>query len=279
MLKKIIWGCLAALFLYFGSFLVYPNIGRLKKENPAKTAFMEYREKEWQREGKNLKIKRQWVPLSRISPYLIKAVIIAEDDKFYQHEGFDFEAIQKAMEKDLKEGKFKVGGSTISQQLAKNLFLSPSKNPIRKLKEAILTWRLERALPKKRIMELYLNVVEWGQGIFGIEMAARTYYGKTASALGPEESARLAAVLPNPRKYNPLSQSGFVVHRSRIFYNIMLRRGIVIPAFEEVMTPELKHEAVPPTESVDLPAPPALETPPTKSEAPTPAPADSFSIH
>jgi len=279
MLKKIIWGCLAALFLYFGSFLVYPNIGRLKKENPAKTAFMEYREKEWQREGKNLKIKRQWVPLSRISPYLIKAVLIAEDDKFYQHEGFDFEAIQKAMERDLKEGKFKVGGSTISQQLAKNLFLSPSKNPIRKLKEAILTWRLERALPKKRIMELYLNVVEWGQGIFGIEMAARTYYGKTASALGPEESARLAAVLPNPRKYNPLSQSGFVVHRSRIFYNIMLRRGIVIPAFEEVMTPELKHEAVPPTESVDLPAPPALETPPTKSEAPTPAPADSFSIH
>ncbi|RPH84210.1 MAG: monofunctional biosynthetic peptidoglycan transglycosylase, partial [Desulfobacteraceae bacterium] len=193
--------------MYFGSFLVYPNVGRLKKENPAKTAFMEYREKEWQREGKNLKIKRQWVPLSRISPYLIKAVIIAEDDKFYQHEGFDFEAIQKAMEKDLKEGKFKVGGSTISQQLAKNLFLSPSKNPIRKLKEAILTWRLERALPKKRIMELYLNVVEWGQGIFGIEMAARTYYGKTASALGPEESARLAAVLPNPRKYNPLSQS------------------------------------------------------------------------
>jgi len=266
MLNKIIWGCFAALFLYFGSFLVYPNVGKLKKENPVKTAFMEYREKEWQREGKNTKIKRQWVPLSRISPYLIKAVIIAEDDKFYQHEGFDYEAIQKAMEKDLKEGKFKVGGSTISQQLAKNLFLSPSKNPIRKLKEAILTWRLERALPKKRIMELYLNVVEWGEGIFGIETAARNYYGKPASALGPEESARLAAVLPNPRKYNPLSQSKFVVHRSRIFYNIMVRRGIVIPAFEEVMAPELKNEGPPLTETSDVPVPPVVESPQIKPE-------------
>jgi len=266
MFNKIIWGCFVALFLYFGSFLVYPNVGKLKMENPVKTAFMEYREKEWQREGKNIKIRRQWVPLSRISPYLIKAVIIAEDDKFYQHEGFDFEAIQKAMEKDLKEGKFKVGGSTISQQLAKNLFLSPSKNPIRKLKEAILTWRLERALPKKRIMELYLNVVEWGEGIFGIETAARNYYGKPASALGPEESARLAAVLPNPRKYNPLSQSKFVVHRSRIFYNIMVRRGIVIPAFEEVMAPERKNEGSPLTETDNIPGPSPAEPPPIKPE-------------
>ena len=266
MLIKIIWGCFAALFLYFGSFLVYPNVEKLKKENPAKTAFMEYREKEWQREGKNVRIRHQWVPLSRISPYLIKAVIIAEDDKFYQHEGFDFEAIQKAMEKDLKEGKFKAGGSTITQQLAKNLFLSPSKNPIRKLKEAILTWRLERALPKKRIMELYLNVVEWGEGIFGIEMAARNYYGKPASALGPEESARLAAVLPNPRKYSPLGQSKFVVHRSRIFYNIMVRRGIVIPAFEEVMTPESKNEGSPLMETSDIPVPPQAEPPLIKPE-------------
>ena len=201
-----------------------------------------------------------------ISPYLIKAVIIAEDDKFYQHEGFDFEAIQKAMEKDLKEGKFKAGGSTISQQLAKNLFLSPSKNPIRKLKEAILTWRLERALPKKRIMELYLNVVEWGEGIFGIEAAARNYYGKPAGALGPEESARLAAVLPNPRKYSPLSQSKFVVHRSRIFYNIMVRRGIVIPVFEEVMATESKNEGSPLIETSDVPVPPQAEPPLIKPE-------------
>lgn len=192
--------------------------------------------------------------------------MIAEDDKFYRHEGFDFEAIQQAVEKDLKAGKFKVGGSTISQQLAKNLFLSPSKNPVRKLKEAILTWRLERTLPKKRIMELYLNVVEWGEGIFGIETAARIYYGKSASALGPEEAARLAAVLPNPRKFNPLSQSRFVSQRSRIFYNSMVRRGIVIPAFEEVMAPGLKNDGPPQTEARDFPVPPTVETPPIKPE-------------
>ena len=268
MLKKILLVLLAVPFFYFGLYFFYPPVSNLKKENPRQTSFMEYREQEWRREGKNLKIKQQWVPLSRISPYLIKAVLIAEDDKFYQHEGFDFEAIQKAVEKDLTAGKFKVGGSTISQQLAKNLFLSPSKNPIRKLKEAILTWRLEQQLSKKRIMELYLNVVEWGEGIFGIEMAARTYYGRPASALGPEESARLAAVLPNPRKYNPLGHSKFVVNRSRIFYDIMVRRGIVIPAYEEVMTPERKNEDAPPTETGDLPAPPVAETPAVKPEDP-----------
>ena len=266
MFKTILLVLISVSFLYLGSYFFYPSVSDLRKENPVKTAFMEYREKEWQREGKNLKIKQQWVPLSRISPYLIKAVLIAEDDKFYRHEGFDFEAIQKAVEKDLKAGKFKVGGSTISQQLAKNLFLSPSKNPIRKLKEAILTWRLERALPKKRIMELYLNVVEWGEGIFGIEAAARNYYGKPASAIGPEESARLAAVLPNPRKYNPLSHSKFVVHRSRIFYDIMVRRGIVIPAFEEVMGPELKNEGPPLTETGDVPVPSQAEPPLIKPE-------------
>jgi monofunctional glycosyltransferase len=270
-LKKILLVLLSVPFLYFGFYLFYPPVSNLKQENPRKTSFMEYREQEWQREGKNLKIRQQWVPLSRISPYLIKAVMIAEDDKFYQHEGFDFEAIQMAVEKDLKAGKFKVGGSTISQQLAKNLFLSPSKNPARKLKEAILTWRLEKTLPKKRIMELYLNVVEWGEGIFGIETAARNYYGKSASALGPEEAARLAAVLPNPRKYNPLSQSKFVVNRSRIFYHIMVRRGIVIPAFEEVMTPELKNEPASIIETGNLPGATTLETQPTKPEDPPPA--------
>ncbi|MCU0579120.1 MAG: monofunctional biosynthetic peptidoglycan transglycosylase, partial [Desulfobacterota bacterium] len=224
-------------FLYLGSYFFYPSVAVLKKENPHRTSFMEYRQQEWQREGKNIPIRQQWVPLSRISPFLIKAVTIAEDDKFYQHEGFDFEAMQQALEKDIKAGKFKAGGSTISQQLAKNLYLTPSKNPVRKVKEAVLTWRLEWVLSKKRIMELYLNVVEWGEGIFGAEMAARTWYGKAAAALGPEEAARLAVVLPNPRKYNPRSSSKYVANRSRIVYNIMVRRGIVIPVYEEIMTP------------------------------------------
>ncbi len=199
---------------------------------------MEYREREWRAEGKKIRLRQQWVPLARISPYLIKAVVIAEDDKFWRHEGFDFEAIQKAMEKDLKAKRFKAGGSTISQQLAKNLYLNSSKNPLRKIKEAVLTWRLERTLTKKRIIELYLNVVEWGEGIFGIEAASRHYYGRPADALTPEEAARLAVVLPNPRKYNPRGNSRYVAKRAEVIQNIMVKRGIIIPAFEEVMAPE-----------------------------------------
>ena len=252
MVKKFLFLLLVGPLVYFGIFFFYPEVTRYEKENPRRTSFMDYREQEAQREGNKLLIRQQWVPLNRISPYLIKAVTIAEDDKFYQHEGFDFEAIQLALEKNIKAGKFKAGGSTISQQLAKNLYLTPSKNPVRKVKEAILTWRLERTLSKKRIMELYLNVVEWGEGIFGAEMAARTWYGKPAAALGPEEAARLAVVLPNPRKYNPRSGSKYVANRSRIVYNIMVRRGIVIPVYEEIMTEPLAEA---PTETP--PAPPS----------------------
>jgi monofunctional biosynthetic peptidoglycan transglycosylase len=214
--------------------LFIPDISRLKKENPQKTAFMEYREKEWQEKGKKYRIHKIWVLLPRVSPYLVKAVLIAEDDKFWRHEGFDYEAIQKAMEKDIKARKFKLGGSTISQQLAKNLYLSPSKNPLRKIAEAIITWRMERVLSKKRILELYLNVVEWGEGIFGVEAASRHYYGKSSSELTPEEASRLAAVLPNPRKYDPVSDQRYVVNRSNLIYSIMVKRGIVVPEYEEV---------------------------------------------
>jgi monofunctional biosynthetic peptidoglycan transglycosylase len=221
--------------LNLGIYFFYPNVARLKKENPVKTAFMKYREDEWLEEGKNIKINQKWVKLSRITPLVIKAVIISEDDKFWHHEGFDYDALQKAIEEDIKKRKFKVGGSTISQQLAKNLYLSPSKNPIRKIKEAILTWRIEKALSKKRIIELYLNVAEWGEGIFGIEAAARHYFGKTASALSAREAAKLAAVLPNPRRFNPLGSSKYVLNRSERIYRIMVRRGIIIPDYEAVM--------------------------------------------
>lgn len=126
-----------------------PSISLLKKENPHKTAFMKYREEQWAKKKRKKEIIQKWVPLNRISPYLIKAVIISEDDKFFSHEGFDFSAIQKALEKDIEKGKIVLGGSTISQQLVKNLFLSPSKDPVRKIKEAVLTWRLEHTLSKK----------------------------------------------------------------------------------------------------------------------------------
>jgi len=222
-----------------------PDVSRLKRENPKKTSFMEYREREWQREGKKYRIHQKWVPLSRISPYLIKAVLIAEDDRFWSHEGFDYEAIKKAIEKDIMAKRFKLGGSTISQQLAKNLYLSPAKNPIRKMREVIITWKLERVLSKKRILELYLNVAEWGDGgIFGIEAASRQYYGKSASELGPEEASRLAAVLPNPRKYYPLGNSRYVTHRSNLIYSIMVRRGIVVPEYEEIVDEEEENKEV-----------------------------------
>ncbi len=226
---------LSAFVLSIAVYFVYPDVSALRKANPQKSAFMKYRESEWQQQGKKKKIVQRWVPLSRISPYVIKAVIIAEDDKFWSHEGFDFDAIQKAIEKDLKQKKFKVGGSTISQQLAKNLFLSPSKNPIRKLKEAVLTWRLERNLSKKRIIEIYLNVAEWGDGLFGVEAAAQHYYGKPASDLSAMESARLAAVLPNPRRYDPTGSGRYVAYRSELIYQIMVRRGIVIEEYDDVI--------------------------------------------
>lgn len=217
-----------------------PDISRLMSENPGKTSFMKYREKEAMQRGRKYRVRKQWVPLSQISPYLIKAVLIAEDDKFWRHEGFDYEAIQKAVEKDIREKRFKLGGSTISQQLAKNLYLSPSKNPLRKIAEAVITWRMEKILSKKRILELYLNVVEWGDGIFGVEVASRYYFGKAAADLTPYEAARLAAVLPNPRKYSPAGDQRYVLNRSRLIYSIMVKRRIVVPEYREITEDAIK---------------------------------------
>jgi len=231
----------AALVASTGLYFIYPDVAKLRKVSPKKTAFMKYRENEWQSQGRKKKIIQQWVPLSQVPPYVIKAVIIAEDDKFWSHEGFDYEAMQKAIEKDIKKRKFALGGSTISQQLAKNLYLTPSKNPVRKIKEAILTWRLERNLSKKRIIELYLNCVEWGDGVFGIEAAARHYFGKDVSELTAQEAARLAAVLPNPIRFNPTGTSRYVENRADRIYEIMVRRGIVIPEYEEMLNEPAKN--------------------------------------
>jgi monofunctional biosynthetic peptidoglycan transglycosylase len=217
--------------LWFG---LMPNISKLKRENPRKTAFMEYREKQWKEKGKKINIHQIWAPLSNISPYLIKAVLIAEDDKFWRHEGFDYEAIRKAIERDLKAKRLKFGGSTLSQQLARNLYLSPEKSLLRKISEALITWRMEKVLSKRRILELYLNVVEWGEGIFGIEAASRQYYGKPSSELTPFEATRLAAILPSPMRYNPLGDQRYVTTRANDIYNIMIQRGIIAPEYEEI---------------------------------------------
>ncbi|RDD31028.1 monofunctional biosynthetic peptidoglycan transglycosylase [Prosthecochloris sp. ZM] len=209
-----------------GRYAFLPDIAALRQHDPGKTAFMRYREGQWAEEGRGaLSIRQQWVPLSRISPNLQRAVVISEDDKFWDHRGFDYDAIVMAFEENIRSKTFALGASTITQQLAKNLFLSPSKNPVRKIKEALLTWRLERALSKRRILELYLNIAEWGDGVFGAEQASRHYFGKSARFLTPSEAARLAAVLPNPLKYSPSGSSRYVAQRADRIYRIMRRRG------------------------------------------------------
>jgi len=217
----------AAFVVDIGRYFFYPDIKYLKKYNPEKTAFMKYREISWEQKKVKRKIRKVWVPLSQVSPYVTKAVIISEDHKFWTHEGFDFEAMQMALEKNITQNKVKVGGSTISQQLAKNLFLTPEKDPIRKIKEAILTWRLEKHLSKRRILEIYLNVAEWGDGIFGIEMAARHHYGRSASQLTAREAATLAVILPNPRLYRTDGSSRYVQNQADRIYRIMVRQGVV----------------------------------------------------
>jgi monofunctional biosynthetic peptidoglycan transglycosylase len=190
---------------------------------------MKYRERQWHEEGRRVTIRRQWVSYGRISPFIARAVVVGEDAKFWRHDGFDLPAIKYALEKDLKARKFALGGSTITQQLAKNLYLGPDKNPIRKIKEAILTWRIEHTLSKRRILELYLNVVEWGDGIFGIEAASEHYFGHSAALLSAREAAELAAVLPNPIRFKPTSSMRYVARRSRLIYAIMVRQGLAAP--------------------------------------------------
>ncbi len=208
-----------------GRYFVWPDVTRLAAENPETTAFMRHREAQWAREGRQRRVVRNWTPLSRISKNAILAVTIAEDDKFWRHDGFDFEGMEQALMANIEKGRAAAGGSTITQQLAKNLWLSPAKNPLRKFKEAILAWRLERALSKKRILELYLNVAEWGDGIFGIEAAARAHFGTTAAGLSAEQAARLAAVLPSPLKWSPAQPSRGVAARARIILGRMERRA------------------------------------------------------
>lgn len=217
----------AVLTAHVGYYAFYPDISALKSEIPKRTALMEYREAQHQKKKKPYKISQRWAPLKDISPYLRHAVVIAEDDKFWAHGGFDFASIYSAVETDIKEKRFKFGASTISQQLVKNLYLSPSKNPMRKLKEAVLTVRLERGIKKDRILELYLNVVEWGDGIYGAEAASRHYFDKQAIDLSPMESCRLAVVLPSPKRYDPLADTKFITERAEHICGIMKKRGLI----------------------------------------------------
>jgi len=192
-----------------------------KYADPGMTRFMEIRLDEARAKNPKAVQKHQWQPYGKISPQLKRAVIAAEDDKFVDHEGFDWEGIQKALEKNQRKGKVVAGGSTISQQLAKNLFLTPSKTPWRKAQEAIITLMLELLWDKQRILEVYLNSVEWGDGIFGAEAAARHYFNLSAVQLSAEQSARLAVMLPAPRRYERNPYSLFVNERTQVILGRM----------------------------------------------------------
>ncbi len=212
------------------SYLTLPDVRSLARVNPTTTAFMEIRADEARRAGKPPRAVHRWVAYSRISPSLKRAVLTAEDAAFWDHDGVDYEELQKSIEVDLAEGRFVRGASTITQQLAKNLYLSPSRNPVRKLRELIIARRLEAELSKARILEIFLNVIEWGDGIYGVDAAARTYFGASAASLGPTESALLAGAIVNPRLLNPARPTARLLRRQQL---ILRRMGAVAPPEED----------------------------------------------
>ncbi len=207
--RWLLWAVSAALLAFVALQLWYfAHIWWWRDHAPRETAFMAQRLHELRERNPQAKLQYVWVPYDRISINLKRAMIAAEDAKFVEHEGFDWDGIQKAMDKNARRGRVVAGGSTITQQLAKNLFLSGEKSYLRKGEEALITLMLESALDKRRIFEIYLNVIEWGNGVFGVEAAARRYFGESAAQLSNEQAARLAAMAPNPRHYekNPGSR-------------------------------------------------------------------------
>ncbi len=198
--------------LFFWLFAM-PDVSSLRTTNPTVTALIEARQAQAAEQGRTIGRHWTWVPLSRISSSLRQAVVAAEDALFFTHEGFDWEGIKVAAKYNLEAGEFKRGGSTITQQLAKNLYLSAERSLIRKAREALITRSLEHHLTKERILELYLNVAEWGQGVYGAEAAARHHFKKSARDLTANEAAWLAAILPSPRRYDPLPKTTFLTRR------------------------------------------------------------------
>lgn len=211
-LARLLGLALSLLLLWQGWYLGWVIVWRWA--DPGETSFMRLRLAELREKDPHAELRRVWVPYEKISPHLKRAVVAAEDDKFLDHEGFDWEAIQKALEKNERRGRIVAGGSTITQQLAKNLFLSSAKTPWRKAQEAIITIWLETFWDKRRILEVYLNVAEWGEGIFGAEAAARYYFGVPASQLSPEQAARLAVMLPAPRRLGKNPYSDYMNRRA-----------------------------------------------------------------
>jgi monofunctional biosynthetic peptidoglycan transglycosylase len=223
--RRVVVAGAAAVFAYVAYvYLTLPDVRQLARTNPTRTAFMDLRVAEARAAGRaKFGIRQQWVPFARIAPDLRRAVVLTEDAAFFDHEGIDLNEIRASMERNWEDGRFTRGASTITQQLAKNLYLSPSRNPMRKLKELLITRRLEAALTKRRILEIYLNVIEWGDGIFGCEAASRAYFGKPASDLSVEEAALMAAAIINPRELNIARPNRRLLRRQEI---VLRRMGV-----------------------------------------------------
>ncbi len=205
--------------------LPFGDINALIKRNPIRTAYMDQRALAAKLDGRRFKVMQSWLPLDDIPSDAVNAVIVSEDGTFWSHHGFDWYELKESIGRDIEEGRAARGASTITQQLVKNLFLSPSKNPIRKLKEWILTWWMEQKLSKNRILEIYLNVIEWGDGVYGIEAASQYHFGKSAMLLSKDEAARLAAIIPDPRDHMAGSDSQYVIRRSAMILGRMEARG------------------------------------------------------
>ena len=255
-----------------------PTARELASGNPSTTAFIELRRAEAAQASRPLVIKWQWRRLNQISPYLRAAVIYAEDARFYDHEGVDWVAIEHAVEANYQRGKMAVGGSTITQQLAKNLYLSPSRSLLRKVRELLIAARLESDLTKPRILELYLNVVEWGDGIFGAEAAARHWFGRSARQLTPAQAARLVVALPNPFLRSPRHRSATLQRKVGRILAMLRRDGLInqesfaAAAAEAGLPPPPPRKATPGTPATTAPAAASAESATTTQEPQTPAP-------
>ena len=249
-----------------------PNTARLADENPTSTAFIDLRRDQHSGE-KDWKLEWKWRPIGKISRYLRAGVIYAEDANFYTHDGVDWQALQQAFDKDLESGEISVGGSTITQQLAKNLYLSPSRSPLRKAREMLIAFSLEDHLTKTRILELYLNVVEWGDGVFGAEAASQHWFGHSAQSLSPSEAARLAIALPNPFLRNPTVHTEELRKKAVRIIRLFRMQGLVNAAQERQALDDVGAQSavVRPDNSLPPPSPATPSSPATTPAPPVPA--------
>ncbi len=275
--KHIVISALAAPIILMAAYILWlPWVPALKTENPKTAAVIERRIEAARQKKARHEVRRTWRDLDRISPNLIHAVLLAEDDTFYRHRGFDFEQIKIAFKINWKKKRFAYGGSTLTQQLARTLYLSSKKSLLRKAKEAAIAFWMERSLSKKRILELYLNFAEWGDGVYGAQAAAQHYYQKDADELSPEEAVALASILPSPRKWSPHRVTAFMQRRRGNLMERMAKEGYLTESEREedrtTLIQELPEQNGADTEDIEPLQ--TLTAPSPEGESPPDSPAD-----